>query len=93
MQSCVWVCAGGYTDTPDTTDTTDNPCFTWNSDKQANKVIHNPVNNLACTFHIMRYPLKRGITILEGIGRVEGKNAAQAVLVRFRGGVNKLKKS
>lgn len=57
--------------------------------KPVNKVIHNPVNNLACTFHIVRYPLKRGITILEGIGRVEGKNAIQTVLMRFRGHANK----
>jgi hypothetical protein len=41
----------------------------------------------------VRYPLKRGITILDGIGRVEGKNAIQAVLVRFRGHANKFKKS
>ena len=57
------------------------------------KVMHNTVNNLACTFHNVRYPLKRGITILEGIGRVRGENAIQAVLVRFRGHANKLKKS
>jgi len=56
------------------------------------KVIHNPVHNLSRTFHIVRYPLKRGITFSKGKHRVRGENGVAGFLVRSGGIVTALPK-